>query len=147
MSLNDWLSRGWVTEHKASREEIADLLAVADRDLQQSRTEGLGPDWRLAIAYNAALQCATAALAAAGFRAVREAHHYRVIQSLELTVGWSLEEVRALDTYRTKRRAAGYQRPGLVSERDAQEILRLAQKLRRDVTAWLRAKHPELPPS
>jgi hypothetical protein len=146
MSLNDWLSWGWVTEHKASREEIADLLAVADRDLQQSQTEGLGPDWRLAIAYNAALQYATAALAAAGYRAVREAHHYRVIQSLELTVGWGLEEVRALDTYRTKRHAAGYQRPGLVSERDAQEILRLAQKLRGDVAAWLRAEHPELLP-
>ncbi len=30
------------------------------------------PDWRFAIAYNAALQAATAALAASGYRASRE---------------------------------------------------------------------------
>jgi len=32
------------------------------------------------------LQAATAALAAAGYRAAREAHHYRVIQSLAHTI-------------------------------------------------------------
>jgi len=37
------------------------------------------------IAYNAALQAAAAALAAAGYRASREQHHYRVIQSLRQT--------------------------------------------------------------
>jgi hypothetical protein len=47
----------------------------------------LSPDWRLNIAYNAALQAATAALAAAGYRASREAHHCRAIQSLAFTIG------------------------------------------------------------
>ena len=79
MPLADWLARKWVTKHQATREEIAELLALADRDLQQCQAQGLNADWRLAIAYNAALQCATAALAASGYRATREAHHYRVI--------------------------------------------------------------------
>lgn len=39
-----------------------------DRDLADSEAEGLSPDWRMNIAYNAALQAATAALAAAGER-------------------------------------------------------------------------------
>ncbi len=41
----------------------------------------------MSIAYNAALQTATAALAAAGYRATRDSHHYRVIQSLAFTIG------------------------------------------------------------
>ena len=62
MSLSDWLKQNWLSEHKPSRQEITDLVAVADRDLRQCQAAGLEPDWRLAIAYNAALQCATAAL-------------------------------------------------------------------------------------
>ncbi len=77
MSLQNWLNNGWLTEHRTSSQEIAALLAVADRDLSDCRTFGLSPDWQLNIAYNSALQTATAALAASGYRAVREAHHYR----------------------------------------------------------------------
>ena len=66
MSLQDWLRNGWLVEHRTSRQEIADLLAVADRDLGQCRAPGLNPDWQLNIAYNAALQLAAAALGAAG---------------------------------------------------------------------------------
>jgi len=47
-------------------------LRLAERDLRECQAAGLSPDWRLAIAYNAALQSATAALAAAGYRAARD---------------------------------------------------------------------------
>ena len=89
MSLQNWLNNGWLTEHETSSHEVAALLAVADRDLSDCRTSGLSPDWQLNIAYNAALQAATAALAASGYRAVRKAHHYRVIQSLAHTISVS----------------------------------------------------------
>jgi hypothetical protein len=42
----------------------------------------LSDDWRLGITYNAALQLATIALAAEGFRAGRERRHERTILSL-----------------------------------------------------------------
>jgi len=64
--LKDWLRNGWLIEHHASSREIRDLLGVVDRDLADCRVSGLSPDWRLNIAFNAALQAATAALAAAG---------------------------------------------------------------------------------
>lgn len=89
MSLKDWQLNGWLIAHKTSPQEIADLLAVADRDLNDCKASGLSADWRLNIAYNAALQAATAVLAACGYRAVREAHHYRVIQSLVYTIDLS----------------------------------------------------------
>jgi hypothetical protein len=144
MSLDDWLARRWLIRHHASPEEIRELLAVADRDLKQSAAEGLGADWHLAIAYNAALQCAIVALAAAGYRATREAHHYRVIQSLTFTLGWSQDDLRLLDAFRTKRHTAYYERAGIASDHDAQEMQRLAHRLRKEVDDWLSAHHPEL---
>jgi hypothetical protein len=84
MNLADWLRMGWLVEHKTSEREIADLLALVERDLAASRLAGLDADWRLNIA---ALQAATAALAASGYRATRDSRHYRVLQSLALTVG------------------------------------------------------------
>jgi hypothetical protein len=79
MSLKDWLKSGWLTEHKTSVQEIRNLLDVADRDLTDCLSPGLSADWRLNIAYNAALQAATAALAVCGYRATRDSHHYRII--------------------------------------------------------------------
>lgn len=63
------MANSWLIEHKTSSQEIAGLLEVADRDLKDCQNPGLSSDWQLNIAYNAALQAATAALAAAGYRA------------------------------------------------------------------------------
>jgi hypothetical protein len=74
VSLKDWRKNGWLTDHKTSKREIDDILAVVDPDLRASQTAGLVSDWRFNIAYNAALQLAKAALAAAGWEASRTAH-------------------------------------------------------------------------
>lgn len=87
MSLPDWERNGWLTRHQTSRNEIRELLQVVERDLADSVAEGLSSDWKMNIAYNAGLQAAAAALAAAGYRASRDAHHFRVIQSLRETIG------------------------------------------------------------
>ena len=73
MSLKDWLKNGWLIEHQTSTREIEDLLKVTDRDLADCQIPGLSTDGRFGIAYAAALQAATAALAASGYRASREA--------------------------------------------------------------------------
>lgn len=122
MSLSDWLKNGWLQQHQTSQEEIRELLAVVDRDLADAAAEGLSADWRLAIAYSAALQAATAALAAAGYRATRDQHHYRVIQSLRETVGADAATVNTFDIFRKKRNAAGYERTGLISDTDARAM-------------------------
>ena len=144
MSLADWERNGWLTAHRTSRNEIRDLLAVVERDLADSEAEGLSADWRMTIAYNAALQAATAALAAAGYRASRDQHHYRVIQSLRETLRIDAQTVNALDAFRKKRNVTGYERIGLVSDADADAMRALAVKLRHDVVAWIEKHHPEL---
>ena len=45
MSLPDWLKNGWLTEHRTSPREIADLLGVVDRDLADCRISGLHRRW------------------------------------------------------------------------------------------------------
>jgi HEPN domain-containing protein len=144
VSLQDWLKSRWLIEHQTSPQEIADLLGMADRDLAQCRTPNLSPDWQLNIAYNVALQAATAALAAAGYRAAREAHHYRVIQSLAHTIKADPVLIAQLDTFRKKRNISGYERAGAVSEQEAKEMFALAKNLRNEVEKWLRSNHPEL---
>ena len=144
MSLSDWLRYGWLVEHEPSAGEIRDLFAVIDRDLVDCEVEGLSPDWKLGIAYNAALQAATAALAASGYRASREAHHYRVIQSLPLTVGAPASVVARMDLFRKKRNLGGYERAGASSFREAGEMIVLAREISETVRRWLAAEHPDL---
>ncbi len=144
MSLKDWLNNGWIVEYKTSPQEIRDLLGIADRDLIDCQSEGLSADWQMNIAYNAALQSATAALAAVGYRAIRESHHYRVIQSLKYTIGADTKLINKFDQFRKKRNIGGYERAGLVSDQEAKEMLALAQQLRNRVERWICENHPEL---
>ncbi len=144
MSLQNWLNNGWLTEHRTSLQEIADLLAVAKRDISDCKTSGLSPDWQLNIAYNAALQTATAALAASGYRAAREAHHYRVIQSLAHTIKADVDLIALFDQFRKKRNISGYDRAGMISDQEAKEMFNLANRLRREVEEWLYKIHPDL---
>ena len=121
------------------------MLAVGDRNLRDSRVEGLSADARLSHAYSAALQFASAALAASGYRPARGGdHHFRVIQALALTIGWDAALVGTLDAFRKKRNVSSYERAGQISVSTAREADALAVRLRDDVVAWLGRNHPEL---
>jgi hypothetical protein len=144
MSLKDWLKNGWVVAHKTSKREIHDLLGVADRDLHDCQAPGLSADWKLNIAYNAALQLATAALAAAGYRAARESHHFRVIQALEQTIEADQALLNQFDAFRKKRNLGNYERAGMISDQEAKAMLELAQYLPKTVADWIQANHRKL---
>jgi len=145
MSSINWLAENRsLSKESANAREIAGLLAVADRELADAQIPALSADGRVQHAHNAALQCATAALRACGYR-VRwgEAHHRVTIQSLEHTIGSSRKIVNRLEGLRSKRRTVTYDRPQ-ASEQEARGMLRLAKQLREDVEDWLREKRPEL---
>ncbi len=146
MSLSEWLKNGWLIEHKTSRQEINHLLRLVDRDLVDCRNSTLSADWRFNIAYNAALQCAKAALAAAGFRAAKDAHHYRVIQSLKFTLKTEDKIIQTLDAFRKKRNVSEYNHAGAVTAIELDEISVLAGNLRKSVEAWIVAEYPRLRP-
>jgi uncharacterized protein (UPF0332 family) len=139
-SLNDWLKNGWLVEHKTSPEEIRHLFRIVDRDLKDCEVAYLSPDWRFNIAYNAALQCAKAALAASGYRTSRESHHYRLIHSLSHTIKADDKLIFQLDMFRKKRNISDYLRAGEISDLEAREMIALAKNLRRCVKEWIKVK-------
>jgi hypothetical protein len=145
MTLQDWLRSSWLIAHRSSPQEIRDLLAMADRDLKSCRAAGLARDWQLSIAYNAALQSALAALAAAGYRVAKgESHHHRGLQSLAYTVGCDAKLIARLDKLRKKRNVSGYEQAGTISDQEAAEMVRIAKDLRASVEEWLGKEHPDL---
>jgi hypothetical protein len=147
VSLKNWANNGWLVEHRTSRQEISDMLSVVDRDLRNCAVKGLSEDWQLSIAYNSILQSATAALAACGYRVARGSHHYRVIQSLALTIDMDAIQVSRLDAFRKKRNISDYERAGIVSEAEACEIIAVARTVRKAVEEWLGRNHPDLLPT
>jgi hypothetical protein len=144
VSFADWVKNGWLVAHKSSKQEITNLLGIVARDLKDSQAKDVSDDWRFAIAYNAALQAATAALAASGYRAGRDSHHYRVIQSLELTVGKDSKFIGAFDAFRKKRNVSSYDIGGGISHREVEEMIGIAQSLQHDVEQWIRTNHASL---
>ncbi len=144
MTLQSWLLNNWLIPHKTIPNEVSNLFALIERDLADCQAAGLSADWRLNIAYNAALQAAIIALAASGYRASRESHHYRVIQSLAHTIDAPATMIANLDQFRKKRNIGDYERAGIASDQEAKEMFLLAQKIRDEVAAWLLKTHPEL---
>jgi hypothetical protein len=135
MSLSDWQKNGWLKPHKTSPQEIADLLALAVRDLKDCKAQGLSDDWRFNIAYNGALQASSAALAASGYAVPKgDSNHFRVIQSLTYTVGLDVNEVTKFDGYRKKRSMSIYDAAGVISVAEAGQMSQFASALVAAVT-------------
>ena len=144
MRLQQWKANGWLQAHQTTPAQIADLLAIVDRDLEDSMRD-LSPDWQFGIAYNAALKLCTILLYASGYRPEKNLAHYRTLAALPLILGDERkDDADYLDTCRAKRNTAEYDAAGTVSQSEADELREFAKELRRDVTAWLKAKHPAL---
>jgi len=140
MSLSAWLRNGWLVEHRTTKNEIADLFHIIERDLKDCAITELSPDRRFNTAYNAALQCAKAALAVAGYRPARESHHYRLIHSLEFTIQADTRLIIQFDMFRKKRNISDYMRAGEITDLEVEEMMTLAKNLRALVQSWIEAK-------
>ncbi len=145
MRLKKLLAEGQLRKHKTSAREIAELVAIVERDLKDADQSDLSLDRRFTTVYNAALQLATIALHAAGYRTAGQRHHWATIHVLPEIMGSKAEKRRDyLDACRTKRNVADYDRAGEISETEATEILDEVLKFRADLLEWLRVQHPDL---
>ena len=113
MSLKDWSNNGWLRSYRTSPSQIAELFAIADRDLEDARTDRLSTDWQFGIAYNAALKLCTILLYAEGYRPEKNLAHYRTLQALPLIMGPERkDDADYLDSCRSKRNTAEYDSVG-----------------------------------
>jgi len=63
---------------------------------------------------------------------------------LAFTIETGPATIKQLDKSREKRNISDYERAGLVTEQEAEEMIALARQLRHDVEQWLRAHYPGL---
>jgi hypothetical protein len=144
MTLENWLGNSWLRSHEPTQQEISDLLQIVDRDLEDAQRD-LSADWRFGIAYNAALKLCTVLLHASGYRAERSLQHYRTIQALPLVLGAERKgDADYLDVCRVKRNQAEYDRVGVVSVSESEELVTFVEEFRFIVIDWLTAEHKEL---
>lgn len=145
MTLENLAQIGKLKPYKATREEIARLLAAVRRNLKDARHADISPESRFDIAYKAVMQCALIAVMGNGFRpsTSEPGHHTTVIQSLPKTVGLSNERVMILDKLRKKRNLSDYSGEG-IGEEEAAACVRAAEDLAATVEQWLHAHQPEL---
>lgn len=140
MSLESWNGNHWIEKYTTTKAEIEALIDMARKDLTQTELPGLTDDWKLKIAYEAALCCARAALNKCGYRVSRTGDHYREIMSLIFTVEIDKEVVDLLNRFRMKRNQAAYETAGIVSNKEAEEMKGLAYKLLSQTTEWLQKR-------
>jgi uncharacterized protein (UPF0332 family) len=146
MSLQQWAKNGWLRKHATSRNQVASLIAIADRDLEDS-ARGISDDWKFGIAYNAVLKLCTVLLYCEGYRPEKNLAHYRTLQALPLILGESRKnDAEYLDRCRTKRNITEYDSIGQISKEEASELMAFAQELREEVLTWLKQRHPDLSP-
>lgn len=101
MTLEQWKQNGWLKVEPTSSTEIANLLAIVERDLEDAKSS-ISADWRFGIAYNAALKLCTILLRAEGYRPSHGLQHYRTIMAVPLILGESRkEDANYLDACRT----------------------------------------------
>lgn len=68
----------------------------------------------------------------------------RVLENLEFTVGLDKKDVAFLDKCRKKRNTAVYEQVGVVSDHEADELIRVAEELRKKVGEWIATEHSSL---
>jgi hypothetical protein len=147
MSLQDWANNGWLRPHQSSAQEIADLLAIVERDLADAEGN-ISADWRFGIAYNGALKLCTILVQASGYRPEKTLQHYRTLAAMPLILGTHRQaDADYLDLCRRKRNITEYDRTGAATEADAVELIEFTKELRVEVLAWLKRQHPNLAPS
>lgn len=145
MTLLQWLNFGWLKKHRTSRQEIADLFAIVERDLLDAKAARISADWQFGIAYNAALKLCTILLCAEGYRAGQGLQHYRTIQALPMILGDDRQgDATFLDTCRVKRHVVEYDRVGAITAADVNELIDFVETFKADVLVWLRENYSEL---
>ena len=145
MSLQEWLDNSWVTKVTPSARAVKDHLAIADRELEDGAAVK-SFDGKFGHAYDAVRALCEAAINAAGYAAHKgDRQHERLILSLKFTLGAECpDDVDYLDRCRRLRHKAKYERSGVVSRRDADQLYEAAKRLRSAVQAWLEREHSHL---
>ncbi len=130
--------------HRTSRQEIAGLRAVVERDFKDAAVAGLSEDRRFATAYNAVLQLATMVIACAGYRvSAKQGHHENTFVGLELAMGPRVAKLaKYFNMCRKKRNTVDYNLANAVTDTELRELLAKAAEFGGLVEEWIEKNQP-----
>ena len=113
--------------------EFVGLVASAKKRLADARNEGLSPESRFDLAYNASHAYALAALRYNGFRSAKR---YTVFQALEHTVGMKSAKWRVFSKCHGDRNLAEYEGQTEVDPKLLSDLIQVATELEAAVAAF-----------
>jgi uncharacterized protein (UPF0332 family) len=130
MSIDRLIKQGSIHPFTATREEVDRVLNIARRDLtvaQEIIKET--PDWLYSIAYNAVLQGCKAYMFHSGYRPAAMETHKATFEFMHIVVEEPLKQtISYFDRSRRKRHRTIYDEPGLISEKEANELIKKASE-------------------
>jgi uncharacterized protein (UPF0332 family) len=145
MSLKQLLDQNKLKVHKTSKNEIASLLQMISRDINDAKIDEISSDRRFATAYNAVLQMATILLYCQGYKTRGVGHHFTVFQAMKSILGKKYYELADyFDSCRSKRNITDYIHAGGISKNEAKELILEAENFLKVIINWLKKNHPDL---
>ena len=150
MTLKDWAAKHNLAEEKPSREELGELLKLADekiKDCEVISGAAVSLDTYHSNVYAISLPLATAPLRAEGYRTPKasDGGHSLLFQALTLTVDMKQKYSSPLQEARKTRNQTAYSSSvGSHNKPDIDKFFATVRELRADVEKWLRKEHPEL---
>ncbi len=135
---------GRVLRLKVDKPEIDEMRKAIKRTLRDASLKGLSNESRFELSQMAAMLTAKMAVKCAGYRVKGAYPKQTLLEGLGLALGTkSKASVDYLDACRRKRRDAQYV-PGRLSADDAEEMLKFAKKLVKDVEMLISKRYPKL---
>jgi len=132
VSLEKLLRNRMISKVASSPKQVSEVFRVAERDLSAARNNLRAGDfdWALAIAYNSMLQAGRALMLARGYRPMGEFKHVAVVEfvKVEFSDELSRKLAFAFSKIRRKRHRVVYEEAGVTTEREASEVICLAEE-------------------
>jgi uncharacterized protein (UPF0332 family) len=144
MSWKALLASRTVQPHKTSTKEIEGLRQLVARDLADAAVDRLSADRRFATAYNAVLQLSKMAIACDGYRvASGPGHHQKSFEAIKAVLGKTSEPLADyFETCRRKRNHIDYDASEVVTEMEAEEMIKKAKEFQEMIEEWIAKRHP-----
>ena len=144
MSWQKLLASNVVTKLPPTKAELDNLRRIVTRCLSDVNAQGLSADARFIMAYDAARTLSAMIVRSAGYRPRTVGAHYNTFLALEAADSAFAKLSAYFDSCRTKRNLSEYTDAGIITETEAQELLKAARQFANDVEAWIKANHPSL---
>ena len=130
ISIETLVREGSIHPFRATREEMARVMDIARRDLAEAeKIQDSSLDWAFPIAYNAVLQACRAYMFHKEYRRASSEAHKATFQFMQIAVDESMKPtIDYFDRTRKKRHRVIYDEPGLVTEKETQQLIKKARE-------------------